>query len=116
MRASIPAIALLALRTGELVAENLRSGFGARRWIIPVLVIGSVTPITEIARSFVKPATPASSCNLLDAWDTGPWRMWPLSAYLANREAFDRQAGIWREPGSVLRADGRICPWEKPGT
>jgi hypothetical protein len=73
MRASIPALALLAV----LVFEELQLAFAERRrariWMAAVVIIGAATPAFEIARSFVLPSERFSSCNLLQAWRQSPW-------------------------------------------
>lgn len=57
MRASIPALALLAIRLGEwLSAPRLKAGeITARCLAIVLLAIGAITPFMEVARVFVEP-------------------------------------------------------------
>jgi hypothetical protein len=101
---------------GENMARCLRHGFGEQRWIIPVMIVGAITPLGEITRSFVSPARAPSTCNLLDAWDTSPWRMWPPSAYLARAGDFNAIPQLWRAPASLVRPQHRLCPLEPGGT
>ena len=57
MRASIPALALLAIRLGEWLSQP-RDGLSDRqlRWVaIALLAIGAVTPLMEVARLFIEP-------------------------------------------------------------
>ena len=73
MRASIPALAVLAI----IAAEALNSGFGASRpehrraaWLIViVLAIGSATGLGEIWRALANHPSPLTQCSLLGSWD-----------------------------------------------
>jgi hypothetical protein len=115
LRASIPALALLSLAVGRELARCLKEGFGERRFILPVLALSALVPLSELARVTFLPADPMRSCNLIDAWDTGPWRAYPLDAYLAPSKAFEAQSWLWRPTASMVTAQGRLCPLEPPG-
>ena len=56
MRASIPALALLAIRTGEWLSTPFARKDGAARLVaIALLGVGAVTPFMEFARVFIEP-------------------------------------------------------------
>ncbi|HKF94330.1 MAG TPA: hypothetical protein VKB96_06960, partial [Gammaproteobacteria bacterium] len=84
MRASIPALALLAV----LVFEQIQLAFAERRrariWMTAVVAIGAATPAFEIARTFILPSQRFSTCNLLQAWRLSPWTYVSMAPYLAR--------------------------------
>ncbi|KMO35126.1 hypothetical protein [Methylobacterium aquaticum] len=83
MRASIPALALLALRVGA-VMPRLR---GPQLAIAAgILGFGAVTPLYEVIRTLRVPAFSISSCNLLASARTPP-NNGPLYHYVARVEA-----------------------------
>lgn len=65
MRASITALAILAVLTAEAIVTTPR----VRPWLIGALLIGAVTPWHELHRAFVHPPAPAIRCDLIRAWD-----------------------------------------------
>lgn len=65
MRASICALAILAVLTAEALLTVPR----LRVWLAVVLLAGSVTGWHEITRALLHPAAPAVRCNLVTAWD-----------------------------------------------
>lgn len=85
MRASIPALAVLALRTAAAGVALT----GSRRAIaLAIVAIGAVTPLYEIGRSLTRPAFAISDCDLLAAARTPP-NDGPLFHYLARRAALE---------------------------
>ncbi|SFV04365.1 hypothetical protein SAMN02799631_04098 [Methylobacterium sp. 174MFSha1.1] len=83
MRASIPALALLALRLGAVVPA-----LGGRRAAIAlaILAVGAVTPLYEVIRAVVLPSFSISACNVLAAARTPP-NNGPLFHYVARIDA-----------------------------
>lgn len=65
MRASITALAILAI----LVADALLTVPRARLWLVPPLLIGTVTGWYEVRRAFAHPPAPQLRCSLVRAWD-----------------------------------------------
>lgn len=65
MRASITALAILAVLTAEAIIAAPR----VRPWLIGALLIGVITPWHELRRSVVHPPAPAMRCDLIRAWD-----------------------------------------------
>lgn len=61
-RASIPALAVLALMMASILLDGPRE---ARRWVLIVGLIGLATPIGEIARAIAWPASPEVTCGYL---------------------------------------------------
>ena len=68
MRASIPALAILAVTTGHTACHALQTG-GARILVIAlVLVLGSLTGLTEIREILAARNNGISTCDLVQAW------------------------------------------------
>lgn len=115
MRASIPALAILALH----LADGLGGGWPAsprrKAALIGLLAIGSVTGLAEIARALTFPASPPPRCGFSRAWDQ-TFSAWPKDSYLAP---LGRVPAVIR-PLAVARADGDgtgACfdrPWPRP--
>jgi hypothetical protein len=108
MRASNPALALLAL----LVFEEIQLAFAEKRrariWMTAVVIIGAATPAFEIARSFVLPSERFSTCNLLQAWRHSAWTKISMTPYLAREGG----VGNWllkRSEQSPLRDVASNC-------
>ncbi|OAS26853.1 hypothetical protein [Methylobacterium platani] len=83
MRASIPALAVLALRVGAVVPGLAP---GRRAVAIALLGIGAVTPLYEVIRALVVPPFAVSTCSLLAAARTPP-NNGPLFHYVARVDA-----------------------------
>jgi hypothetical protein len=66
MRASIPALAILAVLSADMVDSSPRL---ARMTMIVVLAIGAMTPLREVARAITYKAAPAPLCDVSQAWD-----------------------------------------------
>ncbi|MCJ2037278.1 hypothetical protein [Methylobacterium sp. J-068] len=100
MRASIPALALLALRVGAVAV----SAAGARRAVVVlVLALGAVTPLYEIGRALSRRAFAISDCSLLQAAGRPP-NDGPLYHYVARLDVLrDSLAGrVLALPGTFL--------------
>ena len=78
MRGSITALAILSVMTADAVA---RPGT-LRLWLVPMLLIGSVTGLAEIRRSLVWPAAPIVRCSFPKAWDQS-FADFPKGSWLA---------------------------------
>jgi hypothetical protein len=72
MRASIPALAVLAVLTGEGIVGRGKDGSVPqvywRSILVCFLAAGSITPAHEIARSISVRPTPYTRCSLIRAW------------------------------------------------
>ncbi|MDB5649460.1 MAG: hypothetical protein JWL62_980 [Hyphomicrobiales bacterium] len=110
-RAIIPLMAVLAIAFAQALLRTLETGFGTqRRWVIPVMVLAALNPAVELMKNVIYPATPFSTCNLLDAWQSGPDRDLPMSAYFSGPAGFAVPAGLFRPPaGEPVQAQGRHC-------
>ncbi|TNC13497.1 hypothetical protein FF100_11955 [Methylobacterium terricola] len=101
MRASIPALAVLALRVGAVVP-----GLEARRLAVAVLVLGlgAVTPLYEVIRAVLVPPFAISPCSLLAASRTPP-NNGTLYHYVARIDALEgHPAGaIFARPETMIR-------------
>jgi hypothetical protein len=82
MRASIPALALLALHLADMLGGGW--GISRRRWIAlaALLALGATTGLTEIHRALSLPASPPPHCGFARAWDV-TFAAWPKASYLA---------------------------------
>jgi hypothetical protein len=73
MRASIPALAILAVMTAQAIqsvsADDDRRRRVWRAGLIAALAIGSVTGLFEIRRSLAYRASPRPACNLIGVFD-----------------------------------------------
>lgn len=117
MRVSIPALAILSMIMADLI---IRPGRGIREqaWrgaIIVTLAIGSVTPLTEIRRSFVYPPSPPPLCNVYRAAmaSFGPIGVPTYLAPLSSMPGWLRPAAVTELPPH----DPPRCwdrPWPRP--
>lgn len=108
MRASIPALALLAVSFAECA-----SAAGDRRRLAAaalVLVVGAVTPLYEIGRAVLAPSFAPSDCNMLTAARFPP-NDGPLFHYLARIEAAKTAPLVLAMPSFWLQADDRRTCW-----
>lgn len=109
-RAIIPIVAVFAVRFASNLACAFETGLRGRRWIVPVLILCLATPGAEIMRNLLIPATPLSTCNLIDAWQSGPDRRNSMAHYFVDRQAFETPTGLFRAPvGGTVRAEDRRC-------
>jgi len=79
MRASIPALALLALSIVDVVATLPRSRLGRALPLIAILLVGAATPLTEIARALSEPRWPPAGMGLTRVADPAA-----ITHYLAD--------------------------------
>jgi len=88
MRASIPALAILAVTTGHTAASVLAGGSNARRILLGlVLALGSLTGLEEVGHTLATPNRGASTCDFVQAWDQSPYsRQMSDAIYLAHRD------------------------------
>lgn len=82
MRASIPALAILALHLADGLGGDWPTVQRHKAALIGLLAIGSVTGMTEIARALTFPTTPPPQCGFARAWDE-TFSAWPKDSYLA---------------------------------
>ena len=82
MRASIPALAILALLVANALIQPPAAERKFWRWLLTaVLVIGSVTPLSEIVRALKYPRSPATLCSYFGVVPGGaPLYVAPLAA------------------------------------
>ncbi|KTS23240.1 hypothetical protein NS228_23630 [Methylobacterium indicum] len=109
MRASIPALALLALRVGAAVPDL----HGPRRIIaVAILGFGAVTPVYEVIRALRVPAFAVSSCSLLAAARTPP-NDGPLFHYVARIDALRGQPAdrVLAKPEALVRRVPQAMCW-----
>ncbi|UHC19706.1 hypothetical protein LRS73_29780 [Methylobacterium currus] len=109
MRASIPALALLALRVGT-TAVSLRGWRAAVA--VGVLGVGAVTPLYEVIRAVVVPPFSISACDLLAAARTPP-NDGPLFHYVARIDALPGHLAdrVLATPVTLVRREKRGPCW-----
>ncbi|MDB5595937.1 MAG: hypothetical protein JWM36_2898 [Hyphomicrobiales bacterium] len=110
-RAIIPLMAVLALAFATSLVQIVETGrLWGQRWILPVMLLAAMNPAVEIIRNIVLPKTALSTCNLLDAWRSGPDRDVAMSSYFADASAFTSLPSLFRPPsGEAVKAEGRRC-------
>jgi hypothetical protein len=110
MRASIPALAILALMIGNnswpraTSARALPVGLA-----IAFLAIGAVTPVYEIGRALVRPSFAPSRCDLIESR-----RQWPFGTgtnYLARTTAGDSTASLFALTGHAVAGSSPERCW-----
>lgn len=112
MRASIPALALIALAAAPRIGSMLKVQ-GARRIVLAAgLVIAAVTPGVEIARAIAMPTMALGNCSLPHAWKT--WtqeirRSAPMTSYLARSDA-SLAKNLLAAPAEAIREDEPCGP------
>ncbi|MGI4976172.1 MAG: hypothetical protein ACRYG6_04430, partial [Janthinobacterium lividum] len=73
MRASIPALAILAVATGHAAASAFERG-GVRLAVVAgVVAVGSLTGLDEVWHTLRTPNQGASTCDFVQAWDQSPY-------------------------------------------
>ena len=88
MRASIPALAILAVATGHGVASALQAGGARRAVLVGVVALGGLTGLEEVWHTLRTPNEGASTCDFVQAWDQSPYsRQMSDAIYLAHRDA-----------------------------
>lgn len=113
MRTSIPALAIVAVLLADALAKAPSRPL--RLWLALMLVIGSVTGLTEIARAFSQPPSPRGQCSFFGAWDVS-FAAYPKGSYLAP---IDQLPGMIRpaHPTLVEVNDPSPCwqgKWMRP--
>lgn len=110
MRASIPALALLALRFG-VGAATAATG-GQRLAALAVIAIGAGAPVYEVGRALLRPAYAISDCSLLDASQVPP-NDGPLFHYLARTDRIDASVAgrVLAQPERILDLKPRPPCW-----
>jgi hypothetical protein len=90
MRASIPALALVALAAAPRVESMLQIPGGRRIALIAGLAIAAMTPGVEIARALVMPNIALGNCTLIHAWKgwshEAVGHPTPMTSYLAHAD------------------------------
>lgn len=117
MRASIPALAILAVFvTHRLLADDAEY----RRWLVIMLVIGGATGAMELSRAFREPPAPATHCTMFDAWDYGSkvhgGTPIPKGSYLARLDLVPAMVRP-HAPSIAPAYSGQSCwtsPWPRP--
>jgi len=82
MRASIPALAILALHLADGLGGEWAMSAARRTTLLFLLAIGSVTGFTEIARAVTFPVADSTRCGFARSWDQ-TFSAWPKDSYLA---------------------------------
>ncbi|WP_241241771.1 hypothetical protein [Sphingobium algorifonticola] len=83
MRASVPALTILAVMVADAVAPGDQGAPAPiRLWLLLALVIGSVTGAHEIRRALTQPPAPEVRCTFWKAWDQS-FAAFPKGSYLA---------------------------------
>jgi len=110
MRASIPALAILALSVGHALGETQPWAKEAKGWIMVALVLGSATPLGEIWRAVMWPRSEPVLCGYLGvirngyATYTGPWQALPEAIRSSDTQMLVAHnpdhcwAKPWRDP------------------
>lgn len=115
MRATIPALAILAVHLGDMLGGGWPASARRRAALIALLAIGSLTGLSEITRALSFPASPAPRCGFSRAWDES-FAAWPKASYLAPLAAMP-SAIRPAAPARVTAPDPVRCydrPWPKP--
>ncbi len=88
MRASIPALAVLAIATGHATASALQAGGARRTLLVLAVALGSLTGLDEVWHTLSTPNQGASTCDFVQAWAQSPYsRQMSDAIYLAHRAA-----------------------------
>ncbi|KQX17918.1 MULTISPECIES: hypothetical protein [unclassified Sphingomonas] len=82
MRASIPALSILALHLADGLGGTWALSARRRAALVLLLALGSVTGLTEIARALTFPVSPPPRCGFSRAWDES-FSAFPKGSYLA---------------------------------
>ncbi|WP_235399224.1 hypothetical protein [Sphingomonas sp. SRS2] len=115
MRATIPALAILALHLGDMLGGGWPASARRKSALIGLLAIGSLTGLSEIARALTFPASPPPRCGFSRAWDE-TFSAWPKASYLAPLDAMP-PAIRPADPARVSTADPVRChdrAWPRP--
>jgi len=106
MRASIPALFLLAFAFAEVAVATPRDGGLLASAISTLVIVSAATPATEIKRTLLAPAFAISDCNLLTSWRKTESHIFPTN-YLAH--AATVPPWLAASEGVRLEAEQRRC-------
>lgn len=111
MRASIPALTILAFGFAQALTDAWRTRIVLFVAGVCVCIVGSVTPAQEIIRSQTFPAYAVSDCGLVTVWEKIGNNEPTLINYLARSSALPS----WltkpaQEPRPTIRADSPCWP------
>ena len=115
MRASIPALAILAIHLADMLSGAWPASPRRKLALTAVLVIGSVTGLTEIVRALTFPVSPVPRCGFARAWEES-FAAFPKYSYLAPIDRIPRVIRPVR-PARVALSDPARCyarDWPKP--
>ena len=106
MRASIPALAILAFAFARVATLVPRDAKPIALGILVVVVASAATPALQIKRAVAYPAYAISDCNFLTSWSKLDPERWPTN-YLARAS----NAPSWLVPmnDKRLALEDRIC-------
>jgi len=111
MRASIPALFLLAFAFVRIAARTPRDNSRFASAISAIVLLGVATPLIELKAAF-NGAYGISDCNFLTAWRKASPGAWP-SNYLARIEK--TPSWLMQVPDSRLVVEQRRCWPDHPG-
>ena len=112
MRASIPALLILALIAAERLAEAPQSRH--RTLLMLVLAIGALTPAREIYRALLFRATPFPACDVAAAWQES-YPEFGMHTYFARLSSLPRYLHV--VPMAMAPPTHGPCydrPWKLP--
>jgi hypothetical protein len=122
MRASIPALLIVALATAQGLQWQPQRYLGLSRAVklglTITLVVGAFTPAHELARAVAMQPTPYPGCNLIGSWKNsdfpGAAAAMPsqMTTYLAPVKTLPK----WLQPPEATIDQGRTAPpcWDRP--
>jgi hypothetical protein len=118
MRASIMPLGLLSIAFGEWVyrlSEERPARTAAIAYAAVAITLGAVTPLLEVRRAVVNPASPPPLCSLAGVWNRQDNMIVPYATYFAPVSALP--SGLRKMPVTAGRADPHGCwsrDWDLP--
>ncbi|TDX67385.1 hypothetical protein EDE12_101930 [Methylosinus sp. sav-2] len=106
MRASMPALFLLAFAFAGVAVSTPRDGGRLASLISAIVIVAAATPAMEIKRALVSPAFAISDCDLLTSWRKTDPSIFPTN-YLARLEKLPAWLGAASE--ARLEIERRSC-------
>ncbi|CAN2534561.1 hypothetical+protein [Methylocapsa aurea] len=106
MRASIPALFLLAFAFARVAVSTPRDGGALASLISAIVIAAAATPAMEIKRALVVQAFAISDCDLLTSWRKTDPHVFPTN-YLARREMVPAWLGAASD--ARLEIEQRSC-------
>ena len=108
LRASIPALFLIAFSFARLVAAKAQDRGSFRAVILSVVVLSAATPALQIAQALVAPSFSISDCNMLTYWQSDEPMAFPGNYFLPVEKA---PAWLIAHDGSraAIRLEYRDC-------